>query len=95
MVMHSTFCPYTQKSKAIDPSFVFNISHPIIISSLRGANDMASTEPFNYPSLEKDTQEASGPALFESSCHFIFDSQILSIKLNVLTSETEIFQKIH
>lgn len=87
MLMHSTFCPHTQKAKAIDPSFVFNTSHTIIISSLRKANDLASTEPFNYPSLEKNTQEASGPALFESSCHFIFDSQVLLIKLNVLTWE--------
>lgn len=91
MLMHSTFCPHTQKAKAIDPSFVFNTSHAIIISSLRKANDLASTESFNYPSLEKDTQEASGPALFESSCHFIFDSQVLLIKLNVLKRSSKKF----
>lgn len=85
MIMHSTFCTYTQKAKTIDTFFVFNISHTIITNSLRQANNMASTEPSNDPSLEKGTQEASGPTLFESSCHFTFDSQVFFIKLHTLT----------
>lgn len=53
-----------------------------------------STEPFSDPNLEKGNQVASGPALFESSCHFIFDSQVFLMKLHTLTSETmlDIFQ---